>query len=89
MISKGMLALPEPGTVPPGYQEIRATHYVKNIAPREQLEQLAKMSEDPTPTRHSLRAVNFSSHLNIQEYLTEPDGNSWDLAPGLTEVRSD
>ena len=64
---QGMLALPEPGAVPAGFQEIRATYYVKSSAPREQLEQLAKMSEDLSPTRHSLRAVNFSSHLAIQE----------------------
>ena len=64
---QGMLALPEPGAVPPGFQDIRATYYVKSSAPREQLEQLAKMSEDLSPTRHSLRAVNFSSHLAIQE----------------------
>ena len=64
---QGMLALPEPGAVPPGFQEIRATYYVKSSAPREQLEQLAKMSEDLSPTRHSLRAVSFSSHLTIQE----------------------
>ena len=63
---QGMLALPEPGAVPPGFQEIRATYYVKSSAPREQLQQLAKMSEDLSPTRHSLRAVNFSSHLVIQ-----------------------
>jgi uncharacterized OsmC-like protein len=63
---QGMLALPEPGAVPPGFQEIHATYYVKSGAPREQLEQLAKMSEDLSPTRHSLRAVNFVSHLVIQ-----------------------
>src|SRR3990172_908547 len=54
---QGMLALPEPGAVPPGFQEIRATYYVNSGAPKEQLEQLAKMSEDLSPTRHSLRAV--------------------------------
>ena len=64
---QGMLALPEPGAVPAGYQEIRATYHVSSSAPREQLEQLAKMSEDLSPTRHSLRAVNFSSNLVIQE----------------------
>ena len=64
---QGMLALPEPGAVPPGFQEIRATYHVKSNAPREQLEQLAKMSEDLSPSRHSLRAVNFSSHLVVQE----------------------
>ncbi|MBI4197917.1 MAG: OsmC family protein [Chloroflexi bacterium] len=63
---QGMLALPEPGVVPPGFQDIRATYYVKSQAPREQLEQLAKMSEDLSPTRHSLRAVKFSSHLVVE-----------------------
>lgn len=60
---QGMLALPEPGAVPPGFKAIRATYYVKSSAPREQLEQLAKTSEDLSPTRHSLRAVPFSSQL--------------------------
>ncbi len=64
---QGMLGLPEPGAVAAGFQDIRATYYVKSSAPREQLEQLAKMSEELSPTRHSLRAVNFSSHLNVQE----------------------
>jgi uncharacterized OsmC-like protein len=63
---QGMLALPEPGAVPPGFQTIRATYYVKSSADREQLEQLAKMSEDLSPTRHSLRAVDFSSRLVIE-----------------------
>ena len=62
-----MLALPEPGAVPAGFQEIRATYHVKSSAPRDQLEQLAKMAEDLSPTRHSLRAVNFSSDLGVQE----------------------
>ena len=31
---QGMLALPEPGAVPPGFQEIRAAYYVKSSAPR-------------------------------------------------------
>jgi len=64
---QGMLALPEPGVVPPGFQELRATYYVKSGAPKEQLEQLAKMSEDLSPTRHSLRAVKFSSRLVIEQ----------------------
>ncbi|HLC30954.1 MAG TPA: OsmC family protein [Dehalococcoidia bacterium] len=64
---QGMLALPEPGAVPPGFQEIRATYYVKSPAEREQLEQLAKVSEDLSPTRHSLRAVNFTSHLVVEQ----------------------
>ena len=64
---QGMLALPEPGAVPVGFQDIRATYFVKSGASREQLEQLAKMAEELSPTRHSLRAVNFSSQLNVQE----------------------
>jgi uncharacterized OsmC-like protein len=63
---QGMLALPEPGLVPPGYQSIRATYHVRSAASREQLEQVAKMAEDLSPTRHSLRAVEFSSQLEIE-----------------------
>ena len=63
---QGLLALPEPGVVPPGFQRIRATYYVKSGAPREQLDQLAKMSEDLSPTRHSLRAVDFTSQLIVE-----------------------
>ena len=63
---QGMLALPEPGVVPPGFAALRATYYVKSGASREQLEQLAKMSEDLSPTRHSLRAVAFTSRLVVQ-----------------------
>ena len=63
---QGMLGLPEPGKVRPGYQEIRATYYVKSKAPKDQLEKLAKMSEDLSPTRDSLRAVKFTSKLVIQ-----------------------
>ena len=63
---QGMLALPEPGAVRPGFQDIRAKYYVKSRAPREQLEQLAKMAEDLSPTRDSLRAVKFSSQLILE-----------------------
>ena len=63
---QGMLALPEPGAVAPGFQAIRATYYVCSDATREQLQQLAKMSEYLSPTRHSLRAVDFSSNLRIE-----------------------
>jgi uncharacterized OsmC-like protein len=63
---QGLLMLPEPGKVRPGYQEIRATYYVKSAAPRDQLEKLAKMSEDFSPTRDSLRAVKFTSKLVVQ-----------------------
>jgi uncharacterized OsmC-like protein len=63
---QGMLMLPEPGKVRPGFQEIRATYSVKSKASREQLEKLAKMSEDFSPVRDSLRAVKFASKLIIQ-----------------------
>ena len=63
---QGMLGLPEPGKVRPGFQEIRARYYVKSKAPREQLEKLAKMSEDLSPTKDSLRAVKFSSQLIVK-----------------------
>ncbi len=63
---QGLLALPKPGAVRPGFQEIRAKYYIKSKAPKEQLQQLAKMAEDLSPTRDSLRAVKFSSQLVVQ-----------------------
>ncbi len=63
---QGLLMLPEPGKVRPGFQEIRATYYVKSKAPRDQLEKLAKMSEDFSPVRDSLSSVKFSSKLVVQ-----------------------
>ena len=63
---QGLLMLPEPGKVRPGFQEIRATYYVKSNASREQLEKLAKMAEDFSPVRDSLRAVKFSSKLMVK-----------------------
>src|SRR3989344_8948023 len=63
---QGMLGLPEPGKVRPGYQSIRVTHYVKSDAPKEKLEEVKKMAEDLSPTRDSLRAVDYSSKLVVQ-----------------------
>jgi uncharacterized OsmC-like protein len=63
---QGLLMLPEPGKVRPGFQEIRATYYVKSNAPNQQLEKLAKMAEDFSPVRDSLRAVKFTSKLVVQ-----------------------
>ncbi len=63
---QGMLMLPQPGAVRPGYQEIRAKYYVKSKASKSQLEQVKKMAEDLSPTRDSLRAVRFSSELIIE-----------------------
>ena len=63
---QGLLMLPEPGKVRAGFQEIRARYYVKSAAPKDQLEKLAKLSEDFSPVRDSLRAVKFSSQLFVQ-----------------------
>ena len=64
---QGMLGLPEPGMIQPGFQKIHAAYYVTSSVPREQLEQLAKMSEDLSPTLHSLRAVDFESNLIVEQ----------------------
>jgi uncharacterized OsmC-like protein len=64
---QGMLGLPEPGMIQPGFQKIRAVYHVKSSVSREQLEQLAKMAEDLSPTRHSLRAVDFESKLVVEQ----------------------
>lgn len=63
---QGVLMLPQPGAVRPGYQEIRAKYYVKSKASRSQLEQVKKMAEDLSPIRDSLRAVRFISELVIE-----------------------
>jgi len=63
---QGLLMLPEPGKVRPGFQEILATYHVKSNASRDQLEKLAKMSEDFSPVRDSLRAVKFSSQMFVE-----------------------
>ncbi len=63
---QGMLALPEPGKVRPGFQKINAKYWVQSEAPRGQLQQLAKLAEDLSPTKDSLRAVPFSSELVVK-----------------------
>jgi len=63
---QGMLMLPQPGAVRPGFQEIRAKYYLKSKADRPQIEQVKKMAEDLSPTRDSLRAVRFSSELIME-----------------------
>jgi uncharacterized OsmC-like protein len=63
---QGMLGLPEPGQVRPGYQNIRVIHRVQSKAPKDDLEKVKQLSEDLSPTRDSLRAVSFSSELVIQ-----------------------
>jgi len=63
---QGMMGLPEPGKIRPGYQNIRVTHRVKSKAPKEKLEQLKQMAEDLSPVRDSLRAISYSSKLVIE-----------------------
>lgn len=63
---QGMLGLPAPGVIRPGFQEVRVRYYVKSKAPREQLEKAMKMGEDLSPVKDSMRAVKFSSQLFIQ-----------------------
>lgn len=63
---QGMLGLPKPGEVRPGFQKIRVTHYVKSKAPKEKLEQVKQMAEDLSPVKDSLRAINYSSKLVLQ-----------------------
>ena len=63
---QGMMGLPEPGKIRPGYQNIRVTHYVKSKAPRDKLEQLKQMAEGLSPVKDSLRAISYSSKLVIE-----------------------
>jgi len=63
---QGMLGLPQPGAVRPGFQEFKVRYYVKSKAPREQLEKAAKMGEALSPVRDSTRAVKFSSELFVE-----------------------
>ena len=62
----GVLGLPEPGAVQPGFRAIRAKYHVKSAASREQLMEVAKMAEDLSPVKDSMRAVRFSSKLDVQ-----------------------
>ncbi|MBI4295113.1 MAG: OsmC family protein [Chloroflexi bacterium] len=60
---QGMLGLPQPGKVRPGYQSIRVTHYIKSSAPKDKLEEVKQMAEELSPAKDSLRAVSYSSKL--------------------------
>lgn len=64
---QGMLGLPKPGVVRPGFQEMRVRYHVKSKASREELEKVAKMAEDFSPVKDSLRAVKFSSRLVVEQ----------------------
>jgi len=62
----GVLGLPEPGAVRPGFQDLRVRYFVKSRAPRKQLEDVAKLGETLSPVKDSLRAVEFSSQLILR-----------------------
>jgi len=62
----GVLGLPEPGAVQPGFQAIRARYHVKSTASKEQLMAAANMAEVLSPVKDSLRAVKFTSQLLLE-----------------------
>ncbi len=63
---QGMLGLPEPGAVRPGYQRIHARITVKSPASREDLEKLKGIAEASSPVKDSLRAVPYTSELIVE-----------------------
>lgn len=63
---QGMLGLPAPGVVRPGYERIHAKIHVKSRAPRAQLEKLKEMAEGLSPVKDSLRAVPYTSELVLE-----------------------
>jgi uncharacterized OsmC-like protein len=64
---QGMLGLPEPGVVLPGYQRIHAKITVKSPASRADLEKLKEISEAASPVKDSLRAVPYTSELVVEK----------------------
>jgi uncharacterized OsmC-like protein len=64
---QGMLHLPEPGVVRPGFERIHAKIRVKSDAPLEQLEELKQVAEAGSPVKDSLRAVTYTSELVVDQ----------------------
>ncbi|HEV8595601.1 MAG TPA: OsmC family protein [Thermoplasmata archaeon] len=64
---QGMLGLPEPGAVRPGYQRIHARITVKSPASRADLEKLKTIAEAASPVKDSLRAVPYTSELIVEK----------------------
>ncbi len=64
---QGMLGLPEPGAVRPGYQRIHARITVKSPASRADLEKLKGIAEAASPVKDSLRAVPYTSELVVEK----------------------
>jgi len=63
---QGMLGLPEPGAVRPGYQRIHARITVKSSASRTDLEKLKEIAEAASPVKDSLRSVPYTSELIVE-----------------------
>lgn len=64
---QGMLGLPAPGVVSPGYERIHARITVKSPASRANLEKLKEISEAASPVKDSLRAVPYTSELVVEK----------------------
>lgn len=61
----GVMGLPAPGVVRPGYERIHARILVKNGASREELEKLKEVAEAMSPVKDNLRAVAYTSELVV------------------------
>jgi len=64
---QGMLGLPAPGIVRPGYERIHARIAVKSPASRADLEKLKEIAESSSPVKDSLRAVPYTSELIVEK----------------------
>ncbi|HKZ60479.1 MAG TPA: OsmC family protein [Candidatus Thermoplasmatota archaeon] len=60
---QGMMMLPAPGVVRPGFERIHAKIRVKSPAARADLEKLKDIAESTSPVKDSLRAVPYTSEL--------------------------
>lgn len=63
---QGMLNLPAPGVVRPGFERLHAKIRVKSQAPRADLEKLKEIAESTSPVKDSLRAVPYTSELILE-----------------------
>jgi uncharacterized OsmC-like protein len=62
---QGMMNLPAPGVVRPGFERLHAKISVKSRAPRAELEKLKEIAESSSPVKDSLRAVPYTSELVV------------------------
>jgi uncharacterized OsmC-like protein len=63
---QGMMNLPAPGVVRPGFERLHAKIRVKSKAPRADLEKLKDIAESSSPVKDSLRAVPYTSELFVE-----------------------